>query len=153
MTSSLYRSSSKWYDSCGQGRNGSRERWMFALKKKKAFSFFIIIILIWKYAMPNINLIFEYSIIDKIRFDWKMYRPPPTTCCPPSKHTPTYTFIISLPQKQQLLSKFIDQLCNRSWYLFYSPLLYAIHDLELALFWNLVIHLLYNSSKFSKSTA
>ena len=132
---------------------------MFALKKKKGFSFFIIIILIWKYAMPNINLIFEYSIIDKIRFDWKMYQPPPTTRWPPSLppapplNTHTYTFIISLPQKQKLLSKFIDQLCNRSWYLFYSPLVYATHDLELALFWNLVINLLYNFSKFCKSTA
>ena len=132
---------------------------MFALKKKKGFSFFIIIILIWKYAMPNINLIFEYSIIDKIRFDWKMYQPPPTIRWPPSLppapplNTHTYTFIISLPQKQKLLSKFIDQLCNRSWYLFYSPLVYATHDLELALFWNLVINLLYNFSKFCKSTA
>ena len=28
--------------------------------------------------------------------------------------------------------KFPDQLLNFSWYLFYSPLLSAIHDLELA---------------------
>ena len=47
----------------GQGKVDVR------IEKKKEFSFFIIIILIWKYAMPNINLIFEYSIIDKIRVD------------------------------------------------------------------------------------
>ena len=47
--------------------------------------------------------------------------------------------------------KLIEQLFNLSWYLFYSPLLSTIHDLELAKFSNLVMKLLYNSWDYNNS--
>ena len=47
----------------GQGKVDVR------IEKKKRIFIFYYYYFNWKYAMPNINLIFEYSIIDKIRFD------------------------------------------------------------------------------------
>ena len=32
-----------------------------------------IFVIISKYFLPNINLIFEYSVLDKIRLDFKVY--------------------------------------------------------------------------------
>ena len=49
--------------------------WTYTLKKKKIFIFFIII---WKYFLSNVNLIFEYSVLDKIMLDCKVFPPPHT---------------------------------------------------------------------------
>ena len=46
--------------------------------------------------MSNMNLIFEYSALEKIRLDCKVYLSPNT-------HTP-FAYIASLLQKQKLLS-------------------------------------------------
>ena len=60
-------------DSCRQGE-GFRQIRMATLKKND-FHFCIII---WKYFLSNINLIFEYSVLDKIKLDCKVY---PKVCC------------------------------------------------------------------------
>ena len=52
-------------DSCGQKRERVHQMWMSAFRKKKDSHFFIII---WKYSLSNINLIFEYSALDKTRY-------------------------------------------------------------------------------------
>ena len=44
--------------------------------KKNDFHFFIII---WKYFLSNISLIFENSALDKISIDGKVYPSPPHT--------------------------------------------------------------------------
>ena len=62
--------------------------WMSELKKKDIH--FFLVIIIWKYFLSNENSIFEYSVLDKIRLDCKVY---------PSS-------IISLLQKQKFLSNF-----------------------------------------------
>ena len=40
------------------------------IEKENIFIFFMIT---WKSFLSNLNLIFEYSVRDKIRLDWKVY--------------------------------------------------------------------------------
>ena len=78
-------------ESYGQG--GGRQPNVDVCIKKNHFNFFFII---WKYFVSNMNLIFEYSALEKIRLDCKVYLSPNT-------HTP-FAYIASLLQKQKLLS-------------------------------------------------
>ena len=59
--------------SCGQEWKGQPNVDVH-IEKKIFFSFFIIV---WKYFLSNINSIFECSVLDKIRLDYKVY-PSPT---------------------------------------------------------------------------
>ena len=59
-------------DSCGQEDRGSAECDCPNWKKKKKDAHFLKKV-IWKYFQSNINLIFEYSVLDKIRLDCKVY--------------------------------------------------------------------------------
>ena len=55
---------------------------MFALKKM----IFIFFIINWKYFLSNINSVFEYSVVDRIRLYVKVYQSPT-----PHTHTHTHT--------------------------------------------------------------
>ena len=116
-------------DSCGQGRReGISQMWMSALKEKW-FSFFLIIIF-WKYFLSNINLIFEYRVPDKIMLDCKVY----SSSLHIHTHTP-FAYIISLPQKQKLLSNLSAYLyllgCQLEWTPQNIPLVCC-----LSIYWN-----------------
>ena len=73
--------------------------WMSAFRKKKGFHFFIII---WKYSLSNINLIFEYSVLEKTRHrhGYKVHLFLTT-----HKHTKEAK-IITFPKKQKILSTY-----------------------------------------------
>ena len=59
--------------------------WMFSLKKTKWLTVrlrtkwvrvqlqSIFFIIIWKYFLSNINLVFEYSVLDKTRLNCNLY--------------------------------------------------------------------------------
>ena len=81
-------------DSCGHGGGGGlvSQMWMSTFKKKLCH-FFIII---WKYFLSNINSIFEYSELDKIRLDCKVYPSPP--------HTHTFCIYYQLTTEAKILS-------------------------------------------------
>ena len=127
------------------------------IAKKKKF-FFII----WIYFLSNANLIFEYSILDRIWLDGKVYPSPFLTCSHllhilPAYHNSKNYFLIcqsvftwwvarlnELHRKSPwfVVDQFIEikllfyAVCPSTnflgWYLFYIPLLSAIHYLELA---------------------
>ena len=69
------------------------------IEKKNDFQFFIII---WKYFLSNINVMFQYSVLDKTRLDCNMYPSPLYARAHIHTHKHTYThftyIIISLPQ-------------------------------------------------------
>lgn len=64
-------------DSCGKRIRGVSQMWMSALKKND-FHFFFFFVIILKCFLSNKNLIFQYSVLDKIRLDCKMYPSPLT---------------------------------------------------------------------------
>ena len=125
------------------------------IEKKNDFQLFIFTI-IWKYFQSNINVMFQYSVLDKIRLGCNMYPSSLYTCACTHTHTQTHihTFyiyyqlttvasLISISSNLSLiinkwpsfnvliLLKLLDQLFNLNWYLFYNTLLSVIHDLEL----------------------
>ena len=57
------------------GEEGGQPNVDVRIEKNDDFYFFIII---WKYFFSNINVIFEYSVLDRIRLDCKVYPPPYT---------------------------------------------------------------------------
>ena len=78
----------------------TRKIWISILKEKIIFVFFLII---WKQFLSNTNSNFKHSVLDKNIFNCKMYPFP----LPPQhlhKHTFYFINIISLLQKQKLLS-------------------------------------------------
>ena len=82
-------------DSCGQGEGG-QPNVDVCIERKTRFSFFFV--MIWKSSLSNINLISEYTVLDKIRLE---------VLSIPLPHTHTqipFIYIISLPPKQKLLS-------------------------------------------------
>ena len=123
--------------------------------KKNDFQLFIFTI-IWKYFQSNINVMFQYSVLNKIRLGCNMYPSSLYTCARTHTHTQTHihtfhiyyqlTTVACLISKTSNLSliinkwpsfnvlillKLLDQLFNLNWYLFYNTLLSVIHDLEL----------------------
>ena len=73
-------------DNCGQGGQGS-PKCGCRTEKNVDFHFFIII---WRYFLSNVNSIFEYSVLDKIRLDCKVYPSHPFA----SPYTHIHTFYI-----------------------------------------------------------
>ena len=88
----------------------------------------------------QINLIFEYSVLNKIRLDCNVYpspNPHPSPPPPPHTHahtptpTPPFTYIISLPQKQKLLTNFWKMLRSKSTYTHFRCLIFINSNLSL----------------------
>ena len=77
------------------GRGGQPNVDVHIEKKKNDFQFFIFTI-IWKYFQSNINVMFQYSVLDKIRLDCNMYPSSLYTCARTHTHTQTHihTFYI-----------------------------------------------------------
>ena len=65
-------------DSCRKGGGGQPN---VDVHIEQKMTFFFIITVICKHFLSNINLIFEYSVLHKIRLNCKMYPFPPNTFC------------------------------------------------------------------------
>ena len=92
----------------GRGRRGLRQKQIFTdmgrggqpnvdvrIEKKNDFQLFIFTI-IWKYFQSNINVMSQYSVLDKIRLGCNIYPSSLYTCACTHTHTQTHihTFYI-----------------------------------------------------------